>query len=148
MKCNRVKLLLSSFQDNELIEKERAEIFSHLKKCEKCKHELEQLENLKKEIKNLNELEPIQNLTSLIMDKINRKKRFNMFSIPSLVYSFTFILFFILGFLINGPLKNNVGNKQKEIYISNLLMQGQELSLINVQDKTFNMLYNGDLNEK
>ncbi len=148
MKCNRVKLLLSSFQDNELTEKERAEIFLHLKKCEKCKHELEQLESLKKEIKNLNEFEPIQNFTSLVMDKINRKKRFNIFSIPSLVYSFTFILFFILGFLINVPLKNNVENKQKEVYISTLLMQGQELSLINVQDKTFNMLYNGDLNEK
>lgn len=148
MKCNRVKLLLSSFQDNELNEKERAEIFLHLKKCEKCKHEFEQLETLKKEIKNLNDIEPIQNFTSLVMDRINGKKRFNIFSIPSLVYSFTFILFFILGLLINGPLKNNVENKQKEIYVSNLLMQGQKLSLINVQDKTFNILYNGDLNEK
>lgn len=149
MDCKKIRVLLSSYQDEEVNERDRSEISSHLLKCESCRREFELLESVKSEIKKMGEIEPPQNFTPLIMGKIREVKRFGLFSVPSMVYSFVFIIFFVLGFLINVNVdsKSNV-EKHKEVYISNLLVKSQNLSLIYIQDKTIDMITEEGNHEK
>ena len=143
MKCNEVKLFLSSYQDSELDAKTKAGVRTHLEKCENCRLEYRELETVRLSIKRLREVEPAQNFTSLVMSKVKERERRRRFALPSLVYSFVFTIVFVLSFLIFANLKNGTAVKQEEVYISNLLIESQDLSLINIQDQTFAMLYNG-----
>lgn len=143
--CSEIKLLLSAYQDNELEEKAKAEVHSHLMDCGNCQEEFQKLENLYARLKGLKEIEPVPNFTPLVMDKIRLKEqeKSRWFALPSLVYSFVFAVFLIIGFwftTITTSLDESM-KQQEEIYISNLLVESQNLSLINIQDQTIAMLY-------
>jgi predicted anti-sigma-YlaC factor YlaD len=141
MNCNEVKLCLSSFQDNELAAGAKARVQAHLDECDNCRIEFLELEKICRGINKLRELEPAQNFTSLVMSQIKEKKNHRLFALPTLAYSLVFILFFFLGLLVTMNLKNVTTPDRDEMYVSNILMESQNLGLINIQDNTFAMLY-------
>lgn len=144
MNCNDVTLVLSMYQDDELDAARKAAVQAHLKECEQCRLELDQLETVNLRVKKLRDVQPAQNFTALVMSKVREREKRRWFALPSLVYSVIFTIFFILGLLITANLKNGTAmTPDDEIYADSILIDSQDLSLINVQDNTFAMLYNG-----
>ena len=141
MNCQKICLLLSPYQDNECDEKIRSEVSNHLQKCTHCQNEFEKLELIKKEISRLSTIEPKPHITANIMSKLREKKKAPLFPLPSVIYSIIFIIFFIMGVLVNKDFET----KREEITISQLLLQGQDLNSILIDDKTFDLLKNGKL---
>ena len=145
MNCNEVKFRLSSYQDNESDAATKAEVQEHLAACECCREEYRKLETIYRGIHSLREIEPAQNFTSTVMSTINEKEKqkYRWFSLPSMAYSLIFIVFFILSMLLTMNLKNGDTPVREEVYAANILLDAQDLALINVQDKTLAMLYDG-----
>jgi hypothetical protein len=77
------------------------------------------------------------------MGKLHEKKKARLFPLPPVIYSIIFIIFFIMGVLIN----KNFEPERKEITISQLLLQGQDLNSMIMDDKTFDLLKNGGNHE-
>ncbi|UCH94046.1 MAG: zf-HC2 domain-containing protein [Candidatus Aminicenantes bacterium] len=163
MACKDVKTFLSKYQDNELDPGVRANIDAHLQACESCQKELLLLEEVTLRVKQLPEVETGPYFTARVMGKVMEKEKekspwlawLPLPSSPSLsrlVYSFVFIIFLVLGVLANSssytsisPLNgDNRKSQQQELYMVKLLVESQDLSLINVQDKTFALLVNGN----
>jgi hypothetical protein len=144
MNCQKIRLLLSRYQDNECDEEICSEISTHLQKCQFCQEEYKLLEKIKVELNKLSNIEPETNFTANLMSNIQQKKKIRFSPIPSMIYSFIFILFFIMGILIN----KDIGPEKEEITISQLLLQGQDLNSIFIQDTTFDLLKNGGNNER
>ncbi|MCU0288879.1 MAG: hypothetical protein MUF15_21100 [Acidobacteria bacterium] len=98
-------------------------------------------------IKNLPGIEPQPNFTAQVMSRIKAKEKPRWFALPVLTYSFVFIIFGILGLLLN-PLLTLPNPKPKVINASSdysaLLVESQELNLIEIQAKTIEMVYNGE----
>ena len=143
MTCNEVKCRLSSFQDNELDAAAKAAVQAHLDECGDCRREYRELEAVYRGIHKIKEIEPAQNFTSIVMGQIKQREERRWFALPSFVYSLIFIIFFFLGILFTANLKNGAPPEQEEMYVSNILIESQDLSLINIQDKTLAMLYSG-----
>lgn len=148
MKCEDIKKLLSSYQDKEINENNSINITAHLKVCRHCKQELKSLEKIIAGLKDLTDVEPEASFNSLVMKRLKEVKRPTVFPMPSIVYSLIFIIFFTLGFIINSILDTGNNQKLKKLSVVNLLLENQNLSLINVQDKTIKILYKGMTNEK
>ena len=148
MKCKDIKKLLSPYQDREITENISNRITAHLKACRHCKQELKSLEQIIYELKNLADIEPESSFNARIMERLKKVKRSTVFPLPSIVYSLIFVIFFTLGFIINSILDNGNQQKLKKPSVVNLLLENQDLSLINVQDKTIKILYKGVTNEK
>ncbi|MCK4766317.1 MAG: zf-HC2 domain-containing protein [Candidatus Aminicenantes bacterium] len=143
LNCNRVKPLLSAYQDNEVGAETKTAVDAHLSACAECSREFGRLENLRREILDLEEVEAPLNFTALVMARVKEKEKSPLFALPKWVYSFVFLIFLVLGLLLAGSFKSAAPPVQDEIYISKLLEESRDLSLINVQDNTFAMLYNG-----
>jgi predicted anti-sigma-YlaC factor YlaD len=144
MNCNEVEFRLSSYQDNELDAKIKVEVRAHLAACESCRLEYQKLKTIHRGITALREVEPAQNFTSSVMSRIKRKEKLRWFALPSISYALIFIVFFILGVLLTMNLKKGTAPVREDVYVSNILIDAQDLSLINIQDKTFAMLYDGE----
>lgn len=166
-RCKDITGFLSSFQDNELDPVSRGKIKAHLTECGACRRQLELLDRVTAGVKQLPEVETAPNFTALVMNKVGQgqevtSRRFGWLTLPAMVYSFIFILFFGLGFLANsrladGPLNLNrdtaaVQDRHQEVYMAQLLTESRNLSLIDVQDKTMALLAahtaNGEHHEK
>ena len=147
MTCNEIKLLLSVYQDNE-IEKKKPEIQSHLIRCDSCRREFEQLEMVRNKIKNLGEIDPSTDFTPLVMEKIIKSEKSRLFSLPSVVYSLVFIVIFVIGFLVNIDFKSEISRKNPDVWISDVLLQSQNLNLLFIQDKTIDMISSEGTNER
>jgi len=143
MNCNEVKFRLSSYRDSELAAATKVEVQAHLAACEHCREEYQKLETIHRGIAALREVETAQNFTSSVMSRIKTKENRRRFALPSLSYALIFIVFFILGVLLTMNLKNSATPVREEVYVSNILIDAQDLSLINIQDQTFAMLYDG-----
>ena len=124
------------------------DVKSHLKECESCEKELEELEEIRLQIKSLDEVDTPENFTPSVMAKIRKKVKLPVFSIPSVVYSFVFIVFFILGFFINGHTEKNDFGKQEKVNLSNIFLESQNLSLIIVQEDTMKIIGEGEADER
>ena len=155
-KCKDVNALLSKYQDNELAPAAREKIDAHLIKWDTCQQELALLEQVTARVKQLPEAETAPNFTPLVMAKVNQKQEeksrwFGWLRPPSLVYSFIFIIFLGLGFLANDRLTDSLQHLNgdarqhqygQEVYMTQLLTESQNLGLINIQDKTMELLIN------
>jgi len=95
MKCRETILYLSQYQDGELDRRLREEVNAHLGECQRCRQELRLLEIAANGIKTLPEVEPQQNFTAQVMAKVKHTQgeKTRWFALPSLVYSFVFIIF-------------------------------------------------------
>jgi len=144
MNCQKICLLLSPYQDNECDEKTSSEIFNHLQKCKHCRQEYELMEQTKEELNKLSKIEPGIHFTANLMSKLQQKKKSRFLLVPSMIYSFIFIVFFTIGILVN----KDIAPEKEEITISQLLLQGQNLNSTLIEGKTFALLNNGGKNEK
>lgn len=165
MVCDDANALLSRYQDNELDPAAWAQLDTHLQTCENCKKELLQLKEITTRVKQLPEVEAGPYFTAQVMGKVMEKEKEKKsrwlawfpLSSPSLskvIYTIVCIVFLLLGVLVNMntgspvsdfPASGDIGqNQQQEMQMVLVLVESQDLSLINVQDKTIAMLYNGN----
>jgi len=96
-----------------------------------------------------------------IMEKEKKSRWLAWFPLPSsspsflkAAYTVVFIVFLLLGVWVNVktgspasnfPVSGDAGqDRQQELQMVRVLVESQDLSLINVQDKTLAMLYNGN----
>ena len=148
MKCKQVLCVLSRFQDGECEENEKFEVASHLYQCKNCQQELNRLDQTLEIMKSLEEVEPTQNFTVMIMDTLKGYKRTPAIPLPSLLYSFVFILFFLLGLILVLPFEPEKVPEKKELTMVQILMESQNLNQFYTQNKTINLLNRGGSNEK
>jgi len=154
--CEEVKTFLSRYQDNELDRETGENVRTHLSECAACKQELESLEHVTARVKQLPEVETAANFTAVVMGQIMKKEeqRTRWFKLPSLAYSFIFILFLLLGLWFNRSMGSRVPDlkvgQDQPVYITQLLTESQDLQLINVQDNAIELLGmdNGNNNGK
>jgi anti-sigma factor RsiW len=167
MVCDEANALLSRYQDHESDPATRAKIDAHLQVCETCQRELQQLKEVTARVKQLPEVEAGPYFAAQVMGKVLEKERekksrwLAWFPLPSLspslskvIYTTVIIIFLLLGVLVNMNTGSPVANfpssgdsgedQQQELQMVRVLVESQNLSLINVQDKTFAMLYNGN----
>jgi anti-sigma factor RsiW len=167
MVCDDANIFLSRYQDNELDPVARAKIDTHLQACETCQKELLQLKKITTRVKQMPEVEAGPYFTAQVLGKMMEKERekksrwLAWFPLPSsspslskVIYTIVFIIFLLLGVLVNMNTTPPVSNlplssdtrqdQQQEMQIVRVLVESQDLSLINVQDKTIAMLYNGN----
>jgi anti-sigma factor RsiW len=170
MGCGEITPLLSQYQDNESAAEVRALIHAHLQTCTSCRTELLELQEMVAGIKQLPEVETDPYFTTQVMGKVLEKamkpsrgfRRFPFlfpfpFTLPSspsfsrVVYSLVFIIFLVLGFWVNSNStmvqpSGTTGKDQlqQELQLVKVLVESQDLSLINIQDKTFALLVNGN----
>lgn len=144
--CKETMFYLSRYQDGELDKPLWERVNAHLEECPNCRQELQLLEQVTTDIKHLPEVEAPLNFTAQVMAKVTEKEKPRWLALPRLIYSFVFIIFCLLGFLLNPNLKSPEQKPVKQVTISDystLLAESQRLNLIEIQDKTLEMLYNG-----
>jgi anti-sigma factor RsiW len=137
---------LSRYQDGELDKPPRERVKAHLAQCPDCRQELQLLEQVTADIKHLPGVEAPLNFTAQVMAAVKEKEKPRRLALSRLVYSFVFIIFCLLGFLLNPHLKSPRQKPVKQVTVSDyssLLAESQHLNLIEVQAKTLDMLYNG-----
>jgi anti-sigma factor RsiW len=157
MKCEKttLSLYLSQYQDGELDKRLREEIEAHLEECQACREELRRLGTVTGGIKRLPEIEAPQNFTAQVMAKVKQKQeeKPRWFALPSLVYSYVFVIFCLLGLMLNPNLKSptqdpvGISTLSSSATISGysaLLAESQHLNLIEIQERTIEMVYNGE----
>lgn len=166
MVCDDTNALLSRYQDNELDPDVRARIDSHLQACETCQKKLLQLKDVTTRVKRLPEVEAGPYFTAQVMGKVMEKEKEKKSrwlawlplpyspSFSKVIYTIVCIIFLLLGILVNmntgSPVSDFAANgdngqdQQQELQMVRVLVESQDLSLINVQDKTIAMLYNGN----
>jgi predicted anti-sigma-YlaC factor YlaD len=149
--CDTVSALLSRYQDNELDRDMQVKISTHLLECDACRKELESLEQVTHQVKQLPEVDTAVNFSAVLMGKIieKEKEKIRWFKLPSLAYSFVFILFLLLGAWFTsslGDINGASGQNQTETYIAQLLTESQNLHLINVQENAMELLDTGNGN--
>ncbi|MCP4153265.1 MAG: hypothetical protein GY757_36375 [bacterium] len=157
LKCNDVQRYLNRYQDNELEPQLRLDVESHLQSCQQCSAQLLQLEEVTASLLQLPQQEPAMNFTARVMADVNKKKSSQWFAFPSLLYSLVFIIFCLLGFMLNPYLKPQAAPViPTEIMMasintpmvstiagySDILTQSRDLNLMGIQDKTLEMVYN------
>ena len=90
MKCEVLRELLSGYLDGELDSKQKAELEKHLRVCEQCRNELEELKQLDQQVRASEIEEPSRDflfqLNRRIMQSVKRKPRISLFRLsPVLV---------------------------------------------------------------
>lgn len=154
--CSEIIPHLDRYRDGEADEDLCQKIQSHLAQCPDCTLELQLLDQVTVAVKNLPEIEPRLNFTAQVMAQVKEKEQprwFALPSLPSLAYSIVFIVFCILGLLLNPQMKSPITEPVSMTITtdsadyadySTLLSESQQLNLIEIQDKTIEMVYNGE----
>jgi len=107
----------------------------------------ELLQRVTQQVKSLPEIEAAPNFTAQVMGRVLDKRQRQLFSLPSWVYSFVFLLFLALGFIIAGTLGTHGsldGSSQspEEMFLAQTLTESQDLGLLAVQDSSVALLAN------
>lgn len=141
--CTEIKPYLSRYQDGEANDPLRGRIRRHLEECDHCGQELLLLEQVTGRVGHLPRVETQPNFTAQVMARVLEKERSKTrwFALPSVVYSLVFILVCLLGLLLNPALRTEEPDPAKITDYSTLLVESQRLNLLEVQDKTFDLLY-------
>lgn len=137
MECKDIIPVLSKYQDAELDKELSENVKKHLKECKACREEFRLLEKTLFFIKEQPEVEAADNFTAITMGLLHNENKKRFFPLPAFIYSFVFVLFFFLGIFINfSPENTEVRNKAIES-VSELLLNSQELSFLNVRNSSF-----------
>ena len=90
MKCDLSIELLNGYLDGELDKEHKAEIEKHLKECEVCRKELEELRQLDEHVRTVEIEEPsrefIFNINRRVLEKVKKKSRFRFFDYHLFLY--------------------------------------------------------------
>ena len=154
MRCKDVFGLLSSFQDNELDKDIHTKITGHLQECELCQKELSLFERVVAGVKEIPEIEPQHNLTALVMHQVNQAKKPRFLSLATVLYTFVFVLFSILAFMVDTHYTTKIDAqthsstaivlKDSDLSdFSDILAESQYISLLQSQESTINIFSNG-----
>ncbi len=164
--CADISIYLSGYQDGELNEERHRRVSTHLTRCDACRASLAELERLTTGLRRVEDVEASFDFTAEVMGHIlenetaaaparpDRSNRFGWFSSPALVYSLVFIVFCLLGFLINPSLRPPALETVEPPSISiameadlndltaysNALTESQQLNLIDVQEQSLDLL--------
>lgn len=152
VRCNEIRINLSRYQDSgpgyELLTPQmRDTIVLHLQECAACRSQLEQLQVVTQQVKSLPEVEAAPNFTARVMGRLHETQQRQIFSLPSWVYSFVFLLFLALGFFISNTLEKSAVldssvQLQEEMYLAQTLVESQDLRLLVVHDSSVELLTN------
>lgn len=149
-RCNEIRTNLSKYQDSvpgyELLTPQMREAIGlHLEECGACRAQLELLQMVTQQVKSLPEVEAAPNFTAQVMGRLKEKQQRQLFSLPSWVYSFVFVLFLALGFFITYTLESpgsldDSGQLQEEMFLAQTLTETQDLRLMAVQDSSVELM--------
>lgn len=142
--CKEIRPFLSRYRDSarEADIRLRETTRSHLAECRDCSRELLLLEEVSESIRHLPEIEPAPNFTAQVMARVLEKEKQPRWRLlPSLVYSFVFVVICLLGLLLNPSLKTEIQEPVKISDYSTVLVESQQLSLLEVQDKSLELVY-------
>ncbi len=89
MTCRDVSELLSSYLDDELEPEVCNLVENHLRSCDACRAELEELRQVKLALKSLPELEPPPSLHSRVMDAVRDQHRVKKQKLTALLENLT-----------------------------------------------------------
>lgn len=144
--CTEIKPYLSRYQDGEADDRLCEQIRRHLETCEACRRELRQMEQVTAGVGRLPGAGAQPGFTAQVMARVleKQRKKTRWFELPSVVYSFVFILVCLLTLLLNPTLRREKPEPVKINDYSTLLVESQRLNLIEVQDKTLDLLYNNE----
>lgn len=144
--CTEIKPYLSRYQDGEADDRLCGQIRRHLEDCADCRQELLQMEQVTAGMGRLPGAEAQPSFTAQVMARVLEKerKKARWFELPSVVYSFVFILVCLLTLLLNPTLRREKPDPVKINDYSTLLVESQRLNLLEVQDKTLDLLYNNE----
>jgi len=144
--CTEIKPYLSRYQDGEADGRLCERIRRHLEDCEACGRELLQMEQVTAGMGRLPDAGAQPGFTAQVMARVLEKEHMKTrwFALPSVVYSFVFILVCLLTLLLNPALKREKPDPVKISDYSTLLVESQRLNLLEVQDKTLDLLYNNN----
>lgn len=148
MKCDQVLSVLSRFQDGECDEKESLRILSHLDECKCCQEELTRMGQILELMNGMEEVKPTPNFTAKTMARVKEYRTSSFMPLPSLVYSFVFVLFFLLGLILSQPFETGKADEKREMTVVQILMESQNLNQFTAQDKTINWLNKDGAYEK
>ncbi len=159
--CKDVTGLLSRYQDNELDGEHHPAVEVHLEGCEACRGQLRQLELLVRKMKSVPPAEPLPNFNALVMSGIKDRRARAWLTRPSYIYSLVFVVFCLLGLLLGPQWKTAGANPGAEeiaavtemvensliAQYSNVLAESRQLTLMDVQDSTFDTLLNEEYSQ-
>jgi anti-sigma factor RsiW len=143
MQCKRIEALLSAYQDGELPAALAQEVEHHLENCAACPAEWRQLQKLVSHLRSLTPTAPALTFSSRVMAALPQPARKRFAWLPTLTYSLTFTLIFILGFLLSIS-ENKPARAQTPLTITAVLLENQNLSLLQVQDRTLQSIAEED----
>lgn len=154
MKCKEIKKYLNRYQDGELELSLRPAVENHLEGCQACRRESAVMDAVTARLK-ARDIEPLSNFTAQVMGRVNRSTQKRWFTLPSFVYSMVFILFCLLGLLLNPNLKSPGPRDAPETTqilaesnlsdsYADLLAESQKLTLLEVQEGTLDIVYDGE----
>jgi len=140
MKCDQVLSVLSRFQDGECDEKENLRILSHLNECSRCRGELKRMGQILEVMNGMEEVKPAPNFTAKTMARVKDYRTSSFTPLPSFLYSFVFVLFFLLGLILSQPFETGKVTEKRELTVVQILMESQNLNQFYAQNKTINWL--------
>ena len=138
MTCKQILDNMSKYQDGELEATLSSRFKTHIQDCPHCQAEWEKSEEIQHLITELPTVEVKPHFTAQTMARIRagREKKSFFRPIPALAYSLVFILCFTLGLLLNQSSANGAFDPQN-LNSRSLLMESQDLTLLAIQDNTF-----------
>jgi len=126
MSCNKFRILLSAYLDQEITKDEEKELFEHLKTCSGCASELEYQKNIKRIFLLKERKEPEEFFETRLFTRIKDKEKQPIWQayLPAFKKSIFVVLIFIL--LIVGFLNYKKFSYQRRTeVISDLLIDAQ-----------------------
>jgi predicted anti-sigma-YlaC factor YlaD len=166
--CHDVGQLLSRYQDGELDQSRQEQVDLHLQQCSECRSQLNMMVQVTQQVKQLPEMEADMRFTHQVMGKVrqSRIRQNRWFAVPSVVYTFVFMFFLVVGFYatrnidplntgqqftisLNDAEESSQSENQAEQYLSQLVTETQSLRLMSVHENALNLLdsFNSDSGE-
>lgn len=139
MRCKDYLQMLSAYQDGELKEQQAEDIRRHLEVCKDCQQELEALNQLQGRLNRLEETEPGESFTAQVMGRLKKRKSRWLQLLPTPLQAMVFMVFFIMGIMINGYQTQTDPTPQVE-YLASILAEGQNTGMITLQDQMVDFL--------
>lgn len=148
MTCERIRRLLSAYEDQELPDCMKGDINAHLGECAGCRSDFHALKQLRLELDRQAEIDPGVSFPARIMARLQPKREARWNPIPSLVYSLTFLVVFLFGFLVSKVERKQPPSGIKTIELSTVLIGTRHMGLASVQDQTVRLIQEGTHDKK
>jgi predicted anti-sigma-YlaC factor YlaD len=102
MSCEKFRILLSAYLDQEISNSEQKELIEHLKTCPDCRRELEYLKKIKKIFLLKERKQPREFFESRLFELIRDKRKELIWQSYSLVFRRTLVVILIFFLVIVG----------------------------------------------